>query len=216
MYGSKFGYRIMPITIREETLSDEGDFIMNEIKLISQKPFSYLVYAYLQQISNSDVDTRTNYRKVYIDTYSVNDMSKKIKLSRPKITSSLKYLEQNNFLSEEVFEDFHGKYKKLYVLDCKNYVKLNFTDERICILIKCVKEMGLRLYLIYKYYCDASKTHECYLSMNQLCEWLGLSTSETNLESIRFYNKLLCKLELITIETKKLGPKKSKNIYRCI
>lgn len=214
MCGTKFGYRIMPITIKQDIINDEGEFIMNEIELIKKKPFSYLVYAYLQQISNSDVDTRDNYRKVYTNTYSINDMSKKIKLSRPKITSSIKYLEQNGFLSEEVFEDYHGQYKKLYVLDCRNYVRLDFTDERICMLIKCVKEMGLRLYLIHKYHCDLYG--ECYCTMETLCKWLGLSTSETNLESIRLYNKLLCKLELITIKRKARGSNKTKNIYRCI
>ena len=208
------GYRIMPITIREEVLSDEGDFIMNEIELIKNRPFSYLVYGYLQQISNSDVDTRTNYRKVYIKNYSVNDMSKKIKLSRPKITSSLKYLEQNNFLSEETFEDYHGKYRKLYVLDCRNYVKLDFSDRRIEMLIKCVKETGLRLYLIYRYFCDTRGV--CYLSMEQLCEWLEMSDSGKNRKTISLFNELLCKMELIEIEKVSYGQFKNKNVYRCI
>lgn len=214
MCGTKFGYRIMPITIREDIINDEGEFIMNEIKLIKNKPFSYLVYAYLQQISNSDADTRDNYRKVYINTYSINDMSKKIKLSRPKITSSLKYLEQNGFLSEETSEDYHGKYKKLYVLNCRNYVKLNFSDRKIEMLIKCIKETGLRLYLIYKYHCDLYG--ECHLSMETLCEWLGMSDSGDNRKTISLFNEVLCKMELIKIEKRPYGQFKNKNVYKCL
>lgn len=208
------GYRIMPITIKEEILNDEGDFIMNEITLINKKPFSYLVYAYLQQISNSDVDTRANFRKIYVENFTATKMSKQMKISKPKVLSSLKYLQQNGFLSEEIFEDYHGKYRKLYVLDCRNYVKVDFTDRRIEKLIKCVKETGLRIYLIYRYHCDLYG--ECYLAMEQLCEWLGMSNSGDNRKMISLFNEVLCDIGLITVEKRAYGKYKNKNVYKCI
>lgn len=208
------GYRIMPLTIRQEIISDEGDFIMNEIKLIKNKPFSYLIYAYLQQISNSDVDTRTTYRKVYIDNISSRTISRNIKLSQNKILSSIKYLEREGFLSQEVYEDFYGKYKKLYVLDCRHYVKLDFSDKRIEKLIKCIKETGLRLYLIYRYFCHLNG--ECYLTMEQLCEWLGLSDSGDNRKTISLFNEVLHDIGLIEIQQKAYGKYKNKNVYRCL
>lgn len=208
------GYRVMPIKIRRDEIDDEGKAIMKEIELISNKPFSYLVYAYLQQVSNSDTDTRTQYRKVYLDRISSREMSKKIRISRNKILSNIKYLEQQGFISKETYKDFYGQYKRLYVLDCRNYVKLDFDDKRILKLIKCIKETGLRLYLIYRYYNDLYEG--CYLTMNQICNIMGMADSGSNRKTIATFNEVLSDIGLIKIEKSKKGKYKNKNFYRCI
>lgn len=213
MNNIKKNYRIMPITIKKEE-SNKVDISMTEIELIKEKPFSYLVYGYLQQISNSDKDTMKDYRKVYIDNFSGNKISSVVKMSKPTVLNSLKFLQEKSFLSKETFEDSYGKYKKLYVLNCKHYVKLDFSDRRIEKLNKCIKETGLRLYLIYKYYCDLYG--ECYLSMEQLCKLLNLSYSGKNKKTISLYNEVLSDIGLIKVEKKSRGKYKNKNTYKCL
>lgn len=189
------GKRVMPLKVTVDTLSDEGDFLLYDLELTKNKKFSYLVYGYLQQMSYSDKESRREYRKVYTDEFSIRKCCKALKMGDQKVQKHLAFLRENGFLSTDTYQDPYGTYYKLPVLECSIYTKLDFEKKCISQLFNALNEDAIKVFLTYKAYCDAYDA--CYLTIEQICDHIGLSHQGYSYKKIKDINATLVQIGLI-------------------
>lgn len=212
----KMGKRRFPVKIKSEEINDEGEFYMNCIDLLKKGTMNYVVYGYLQLNSNFDEENKADYRKIYVELLNTTQIAKGCAKasSRNTVSKALKKLEELNLLSEDIFEDDFGKYKKLYNLE-GDYVLLDFDQRQIQKLVTCIKSEGVALFLILKKYCNIYG--KCTLTQSQLLEMLGYNVKKDgNRKSLNLFLETLEDIGCIKIEKTFTKNKLKKNIYYCL
>lgn len=204
--------RVIPTEVNTDYIDNEGNFIY-DLQLLDNKDFSYELYGYLQHISYYDKECNKQFRKVYTDDFSIRNASKALRMGTQKVQRHLKYLREIGFVTEEKFEDSYGKYHKLPKLDCSTYTKLDFENKLIKKLFYGCNEYAVRVALLYKAYCDVYQT--CYLTIEQICEKIGLSQQGYCYMKIKTINSMLCEMGIIYMYTIKTKDGHLKNVYGC-
>lgn len=208
----RIDYRVIPTRVNVDYLDNQGNFVY-DLQLLDDKNFSYELYGYLQHISYYDKECNKQFRKVYVEDFSIRKACKALKMSNQKLQKHLKYLKEINFITEEKFEDHFGKYYKLPRLECSTYTKLDFENPRVLKLFYGCNDTTIRVALLYKAFCD--NYEHCYLSIDQICEKIGISDCSYSHSKITMINKMLCELGIIYMY-KVPGPNGHfKNVYGC-
>ena len=210
----KQGNRRFPTTI-ETKIKENGEFIMNSIDLLKKGQMNYIVYGYLQEHSNFDEDTKHIYRKIYIKEINNTKIAKECRgVSRNTVTKAITRLEELGLLSEKIYEDKFGKYRRLNNLDGQ-YILLDFDKKPIQKLITCIKGEGVALFLILKKYCNIYG--KCTLTQEQLLEMLGYNKKKDgNRKTLNLFLGVLEDIGCITVEKTITDEGYNKNISYCL
>lgn len=211
MSDKKNNVRVIPTQVKT---SDEAENnFRKDMQLLDDKNFSYELYGYLQHISYYDKECDKQFRKVYLEDFSVRKTVEVLKMGNQKVQKHLKYLREIGFITEEKFEDCYGKYYKLPKLDCSTYTKLDFENKIVKELFYSCNECAIRMALLYKSYCDFYGS--CCLTPEQVCDKIGLSHQSYSYNKVRTINRMLCEIGVIYMKTIRFENGKEKNVYRC-
>lgn len=206
----KMGKRIFPYNFTED-----GEIMnINNVRFLGKGcNFPYLAYMYLQFISYSDKDTRTEYRKVYVEsneynTLGIRSMSRAIRSGNETVSKNLKYLKDNGFMSEETYQDKFGKYHKIYSLDSEiyTYVPLDFDNIDFKDAFRALRNKPIELLIYYKF--NSIGKGYYHGNYTEIAKEMGISR-----DVLASYNRVLVKLKLLRIEKQSMGENKYSNRY---
>lgn len=206
----KMGKRIFPYNFTED-----GEIMnINNVRFLGKGcNFPYLTYMYLQFISYSDKETRTEYRKVYVEsdkynTLGIRSMSKAIRSGNKTVSKNLDYLKDNGFMSIETYQDKFGKYHKIYSLDSEiyTYVPLDFDSIDFKDAFRALRNKPIELLIYYKF--NSIGKGYYHGNYDDIAKTMGIST-----DVLSSYNRVLVKLKLLKIERQYIGENKYSNRY---
>lgn len=206
----KMGKRIFPYNFTED-----GEIMnINNVRFLGKGcNFPYLTYMYLQFISYSDKETRSEYRKVYVEsekykTLGIRSMSKAIRSGNETVSKNLKYLKDNGFMSEETYSDKFGEYHKIYSLDSEiyTYVPLDFDSIDFKDAFRALKNKPIELLIFYKF--NSIGKGYYHGNYDDIAKIMGIST-----DVLASYNRVLVKLKLLKIEKQHIHKNRYSNRY---
>lgn len=224
--------RLEPTPIIEPIEPIERPVIRNSIKFkrpnnerlvptddtLADKNFSISLWIYFQVISKSNLVDGFRYVKKDRTTLPwLRSTSRTLKkcsehgfslqpVSINTASKQFKYLKEQGYVLGEcegstVLEGYKGQYYRINNTDVFKYYTL-MEVEFLEYLNSKLSNEALKIYLLYYSFNTKHEERECYLHQEEILKRVGFSKGGKNYDKLRFINKQLMDLGLITIDKK--------------
>lgn len=184
--------------------------------ILADKNFSISLWLHLQIESKANLVDGFRYVKKSETTISNMRLASKNLRKCPKkgfknsqasansVSSQFKYLKEQGYIlgecdGSEFFKDYKGIYYRMKNTDVFKYYTLMEVDFLEYLLTELSND-ALKIYFLYYSFNSKNKENACYLNQDAILERVGLSPCGDNRTKLRFINKQLLDLGLITID----------------